>query len=238
MLYVINDIVTFDSVNRMLVNSKNPDIEITLPNAQSLVLEMLVLNPKKTITRDEIFSKVWGDNGQQISNASLNNYISEIRKALNALNLDGIIVTLPKIGFKLNAEVKNKKNHRKRNLKIFKEFNVIIFIFFIFIFIFIFIFTKHITIIQNKNKPIAHYLYTEGLCNFYYLGDNRPENKKIMSIKEYLKSGNVQCSSQEKEIYYSTGRDLNSKFGVELITICDKDNNGMYVSCENTSRME
>lgn len=68
-----------------------------------------MLNPNKTITRDEIFSKVWGDNGSQISNASLNNYISEIRKALHALNLDGVIVTLPKIGFTLNAEVKNKK---------------------------------------------------------------------------------------------------------------------------------
>ncbi|EEN9822044.1 helix-turn-helix domain-containing protein [Salmonella enterica] len=235
MLYVINDSVTFDSVNRILVNSKNPDIEITLPNAPSLVLEVLVLNPNKTITRDEIFSKVWGDNGSQISNASLNNYISEIRKALHALNLDGVIVTLPKIGFTLNAEVKNKKNHKNRNFKLFTRFNIITFI--IFIFIFIFICAKHISIIQNKNQSIAHYLYTEDHCNFYYLGDKRPENKKIMSLKEYLKSSNVQCSSQEKDIYYSTGRDLNSKFGTELITICDKNHNGLYVNCKNSLRM-
>jgi len=233
MLYVINDSVTFDSVNRILVNLKNPDIEITLTNAPSLVLEVLVLNPKNTITRDEIFSKVWGDNGSQISNASLNNYISEIRKALHSLNLDGILITLPKIGFKLNAEVNNKKNHRKQNFKLFKKFNIITSV----VFVFVFVFIKYISIVQNKNQPIAHYLYTEGLCDFYYLGDKRPENKKIMSIKEYLKSSNVQCSSQEKEIYYSTGRDLNSKFGIELITICDKDQNGMYVSCENTLRM-
>ncbi|WP_183130078.1 winged helix-turn-helix domain-containing protein, partial [Serratia plymuthica] len=133
MLYVINNSVTFDSVNRILVNLTNPDIKITLPNAPSLVLEMLVLNPEKTITRDEIFSKVWGDNGSKISNASLNNYISEIRKALNALNLDGILVTLPKVGFKLNAEVNNNNKHRARSPKLPQKFNII---YCIFIFIF------------------------------------------------------------------------------------------------------
>lgn len=238
MLYIINESVKFDATKRTLVNLELPEVEISLTNAPSLVLETLVINSQKVMPRELLFSKIWGDNSLNMSNASLNNHISELRKALHAVKLDDIIVTLPKVGFKLNAEI-NKQAitgkptmAKKYKLKYFAIFNAI----FLIAVLVLFFFQKEIYT-KKTNHHLVHFLYTTNLCDFYYIGDDRPEDIKLNSIKEHLASIAAQCSSQRKDIYYSTGREFNEVFKIELISICGKDSLSKYTNCNNISRV-
>lgn len=48
---------------------------------------------------------VWDDYGLQASNSSLNQYISILRRALSAFGCEELIITVPKMGFRLNPDI-------------------------------------------------------------------------------------------------------------------------------------
>ena len=101
--------IDLPSFGDILLDIKNSEMicngeKFSLTVKEARLLEMLIINNKNVITREQIILKVWG----YLSNAEYNNvevYISFLRKKLRLLHSTVKIVTVRSIGYRL--EVKN-----------------------------------------------------------------------------------------------------------------------------------
>ncbi|CAI2537770.1 DNA-binding transcriptional activator CadC [Serratia proteamaculans] len=106
MKYLINLSIIFDANKKCLSFYDDEKIFIDLTNPAARLLIELIKNNGTEISRDNLLTRVWTDYGFADSNASLNNCISELRKAFSSLGMaKKIILTIPKVGFMMNAEV-------------------------------------------------------------------------------------------------------------------------------------
>lgn len=106
MKYIINLTVTFDPENRALVLENDMQQSIELSKPATRLLSELINNNRINLNRDDILKRVWEDYGFSPSNASLNNHISELRKAFTSLGMNkDIIFTVPRVGFRIDAEI-------------------------------------------------------------------------------------------------------------------------------------
>ncbi len=106
MKYIINKIVVFNSDELTLFLYENNQAVTKLTKPASRLLLELIQNNKKNITRNDLLERVWSTYGFTASNAGLNNYISELRKAFALFGLvNEIIVTIPKLGFRFEGDI-------------------------------------------------------------------------------------------------------------------------------------
>ncbi|WP_431225413.1 winged helix-turn-helix domain-containing protein [Serratia sp. L9] len=106
MKYIINLVIIFDPGQRTLALNNNPLTAIELTKPSCRVFNELIKKHGTTLTRDELLKNAWEDFGIPSSNASLNNCICELRKAFISLGIeDKVIITAPRIGFKLEANI-------------------------------------------------------------------------------------------------------------------------------------
>ncbi|WP_261258890.1 transcriptional regulator [Serratia proteamaculans] len=106
MRYLINLSIFFDFNKKQLSLYDDEKIFIDLTNPAARLLIELIKNNGAEMTRDSLLTRVWTDYGFADSNASLNNCISELRKAFIALGMGKkVILTIPKVGFMMDAEV-------------------------------------------------------------------------------------------------------------------------------------
>jgi len=180
MKYIINLTVVFDSENRTLTvkNDKQTVIELTKPATR--VFNELIKSNGENLSRDVILKNAWEDFGYPASNPSLNNCISELRKSLELLGLEKkIIVTIPRIGFKIEANIQPCQKTEHANVEDNETTNVVTL-------------SKNsdlitdeikpeslVTPIKNKNKllkriNIVHFLLLLSIIAIIYLLFNRP----------------------------------------------------------------
>lgn len=106
MKYIINLTVTFDPDNRLLILKSDTQQSVELSKPATRLLNELINNNRVNLVRDDILKNVWEDYGFSPSNASLNNHISELRKAFSNLGINkDIIFTVPRVGFRMDAEI-------------------------------------------------------------------------------------------------------------------------------------
>ncbi|HGM5490725.1 TPA: transcriptional regulator [Serratia fonticola] len=106
MKYIINLTVTFDPDNRLLILKSDTQQSVELSKPATRLLSELINNNRINLLRDDILKNVWEDYGFSPSNASLNNHISELRKAFSNLGINkDIIFTVPRVGFRMDAEI-------------------------------------------------------------------------------------------------------------------------------------
>jgi DNA-binding winged helix-turn-helix (wHTH) protein len=106
MKYIINLIIIYDPEQRSLLLNNSPLTAIELSKPSCRVFNELIKKNGADLSRDELLKNAWEDFGFPSSNASLNNCISEIRKAFISLGMEEkIIITMPKVGFRLDANI-------------------------------------------------------------------------------------------------------------------------------------
>ena len=106
MKYIINLTLIFDPESRLLMLRNNTQLTVGLSNPATRLLSELIKNNKTELTREILLKHVWEDFGFSPSGATLSNHISELRKAFEALGMSkDILLTVPRIGFKLDAEI-------------------------------------------------------------------------------------------------------------------------------------
>lgn len=106
MKYIINLTIIFDPKGRELVLKNDSQLSLGLSKPATRLLNELVNNSNIDLSRDQLIKRVWEDYGFSPSNATLNNHISELRKAFESLGANkDIIITLPRLGFRLQAEI-------------------------------------------------------------------------------------------------------------------------------------
>lgn len=105
MTIIIEGFLCFDEKSGTVTNLTTADT-ITLPLTASLIFSYILSRQGEVIERSELFENVWGKYGQTPSNNTLTQYISLIRRSLHNLGLPSdIIITIPKIGFKIPMEI-------------------------------------------------------------------------------------------------------------------------------------
>lgn len=101
----INDVVYFNINDYSLKNLVTND-SITLPVSAGCIFLILIKNRGDIVLRDTILEESWQHFGLEISNNTLNQYISLLRKNLVRLGIeDEVIKTIPKVGFCFSEEV-------------------------------------------------------------------------------------------------------------------------------------
>lgn len=106
MPYIIDEIVMFDEVKGSLSNIETKD-EITLPPTAGCILLILFSNDSIPIERSQFIKQVYTKFGFDLSNNTLNQYISLLRKNIRNLGVEPeVIITVPRVGFYISSDIK------------------------------------------------------------------------------------------------------------------------------------
>lgn len=110
--YDLNDKIRFYHLeNRLVVNEEN----FRLEDKVSQVLQLLIAQRGKVVSRDQILSQVWAD--VMVTDDVINQSIYKLRKYFKkGLKKDVLITTIPKKGYKLEAEVLQKEEVGNKKL--------------------------------------------------------------------------------------------------------------------------
>lgn len=76
------------------------DKQQKLSKREAFLMEFFLKNPEKTLTREQIFSRIWGPDGT-VEDGNLDTYIYFLRKHLRALKSSASISTIHGVGYRL-----------------------------------------------------------------------------------------------------------------------------------------
>lgn len=107
MKYLLADAIIYDNEDGSLsLKGEASDESQMLTSTANHIFSLLIAHHGMVVDREKFLQEVWDERGLTGSNNSLNQYISILRKLLDNM-VPGItfIVTVPKTGFMLNAEI-------------------------------------------------------------------------------------------------------------------------------------
>jgi len=105
MIYIIDDQITYNSDDCTLSHLPTQE-SLSLSISSGRLFEQLLNSGGEILARDRLLTEVWDKYGLRGSNSNLNQYLSILRRALAAYGCDNLIITIPKIGIRLNTEIK------------------------------------------------------------------------------------------------------------------------------------
>ncbi|ROP59984.1 transcriptional regulator [Enterobacter sp. BIGb0383] len=104
MLYTISEAIVFNSDDGTLTRVQDNDVvKLSIPAGR--LLEVLLNAPNGFIDRESLLTEVWDNYGLRGSHGNLNQYISILRRTLAAMGCEELIVTVPKMGFRINPDI-------------------------------------------------------------------------------------------------------------------------------------
>lgn len=90
------------TLNRTEYTLTGPDQAITLSNKEYQIMEMFLMNPKVSLSADQLFEKIWGfDSDAEINVVWV--YISNLRKKLSSVGSRVSIKSTRGVGYSLEA---------------------------------------------------------------------------------------------------------------------------------------
>lgn len=89
-------------LNPLLHELKGPDGLVTLSNRESALLEYLMQNAGRVLSRGQLLLKVWGAESE-VEDGNLDNYIFFLRRRLKALASGVVITTVRGVGYRLEG---------------------------------------------------------------------------------------------------------------------------------------
>jgi len=111
--YIINSNLTFDSAVAKLTFVSTEDSSTTHLSAPAArCLENLIVSRGSVINKATLLEKSWRDYGFVVTDNSVNQVISHIRKCFERIGVSkDIIVTVPKLGYQFNPEYRVEIQH-------------------------------------------------------------------------------------------------------------------------------
>lgn len=222
MNYLINNYVIYDSVKGELYTRNDGEV-IKLSKTLNRLMLVFVQNNNQVLDKERLLQDVWKVHNQVVSDNNLSSNISVLRRYLLSFFDDNIIISIPKVGFKLSADVvlddvkselNNSINTEKKLIK-----NKLLWLFFILLFIFLMI-----IFFNKKNNHYANYPVIGKIdkCNIYYINDDYKIDMEKISIKELqskIADLGMNCNSSANVYYY-----------VSSISIRDNDKGTSFLS--------
>lgn len=105
MIYIIDDQVTYNSDDCTLCHIPTQET-LSLSISSGRLFEQLLNSQGEILARETLLTEVWDKYGLRGSNSNLNQYLSILRRALAAYGCENLIITIPKIGIRLNTDIK------------------------------------------------------------------------------------------------------------------------------------
>lgn len=262
MKYIINIIVVFDPESRSLILRNNHQLTVGLSNPATRLLVEFMKNNKIELSREHLIKHVWEDYGFSPSSATLSNHISELRKAFETLGVSkNILITIPRIGFKMEAEIHPEIKNPKEPAATDKIENILssheldgntdsvlididssqnpvrmkALLFIAITLIAIAIATAFVSL-TKYDEPIL--IGINDKCNIYTLDGNQQGIEQLDGAKKMLASVGIDCTKLNSDIYYIEARQSNELLNVHFIAACTKKDNFSYKNCNNYKSVE
>jgi DNA-binding winged helix-turn-helix (wHTH) protein len=264
MKFIINFVLYFDSDTRVLAlkNDENLSIELSKP-ANRLLCE-LIINNKITLEREDIIKSVWADYGFSTSTATLSNHISELRKAFANLGLNKeMIVTVPKIGFRLEAEIhpiEQKDDVIKGVATSVKDVALMdepflqinervlspsenragriikrigLKMSILVAGILLAVIIAGVTFLILPQSEIIRPVTAMGKCSIHSLNNIKPSSDFIANVQGMIKKEKIDCTREPVEVYYTDTRQDNKLLKISFMAVCYPIDDGHYQNCKN-----
>lgn len=261
MKYIINKTVVFDSNELTLYLYENMQIVARLTKPATRLLLTLIQNSGVSVSRDTLLENVWLTYGFTASNAGLNNYISELRKAFSSLGYNHeLIITIPKLGFRFESEIdiedsavissKSKPAEEEETVSAISEDAALKTVLvkpngrettssshrkvysFLAGITFVILCIFLFKKISNDNY-ISHKIAKIDNCNVYIIGRDFQKNDVLSKVNAVLKRENVDCTNLQSDVFYLEDRIDERTVRADLISVCSKSDNERYDTCFN-----
>lgn len=92
--------ITLDKMASVL---KNGELFINLSKREAMLMEFFILNYERTLTRDQILSRIWGDSF--VEDGNIDTYVCFLRKRLKQVKSETVIKNVYGVGYRME---KNK----------------------------------------------------------------------------------------------------------------------------------
>ncbi|MDW8847663.1 winged helix-turn-helix domain-containing protein [Erwinia sp. MMLR14_017] len=104
MIYIIDGTIAYNSEDCSLSHLPTQE-SLSLSISSGRLFERLLNSAGEILPRDTLLTEVWDKYGLRGSNSNLNQYLSILRRALAAYGCENLIITIPKVGIRLNTEI-------------------------------------------------------------------------------------------------------------------------------------
>ena len=91
------------SLNQADYTLKGQEKSIRLGKKEYDILRILLVNRDMVVSKETLLSKVWGSDGEAVDN-NVEIYISFLRKKLEFLKADVVIVTIRRLGYRITEK--------------------------------------------------------------------------------------------------------------------------------------
>jgi len=199
------------------------------------------------LTRESLLSEVWDSYGLHGSQNNLNQYISILRRAFTNFGCSGIIITIPKIGFRLNTDISitfgddapPKKDivsqpvRKKRKIK--RYWNASIYSLLLPVALYISLFVLDIPA-RLTSKPISPVLLKEhGGCEIAFLENIGSARQQFLlgELKELMIDYKMQCTTGTRVYFVNYTSHSTENLGRTLAAFCQVNDHGNATSCDN-----
>lgn len=249
MLFIIEGRVCFRSDDGAFWEQNDEKNKVILSPIVTRLLQLLILEKGRVITREEIMNFVWESHGLEPSNNSLNQYISQLRKLMAHFRLpDDCIRTVPREGFILIKELEiNVVNastpvtqpslidqthdlipkSNKLNVRLLNICLVLMLISTPYTVI-------YVTNIMHKQRMSVtpEKIGQVGSCAVYsiLMGRNYNLDETLSSAQDHIEQNKISCNDKSVVYFFSTGGVLKKQSGRVFLSLCQKNDN-QIVSC-------
>lgn len=110
MIYTIDEIITYNSDDCSLSHIPTQE-SLSLSISTGRLFERLLNSSGEILSRDTLLTEVWDNYGLRGSNSNLNQYLSILRRALAGFGCENLIITVPKLGIRLNTDIPIERLH-------------------------------------------------------------------------------------------------------------------------------
>lgn len=260
MKYIINKTVVFDSNELTLYLYENTQIVARLTKPATRLLLTLIQNSGVNVNRDTLLENVWITYGFTASNAGLNNYISELRKAFSSLGYNHeLIITIPKLGFRFESEIdildpavisSKSEPAEEGKVSVISEDAALKTVpvksggrkrtslphrkvYFVLTGITLVILFAFFFKNINNDSHAYHKIAKIDNCNVYIIGQAFQKNDVLSKVNAVLKREEVDCTNLQSDVFYLEDRIGKRTVRADLISVCSKSDNDRYNTCFN-----
>lgn len=246
MIFLISEKITFNPEDGSLTHCATQEtVKLTL--TASRLLDTLLKAPEGILSREQLLTMVWDDYGLQASNSSLNQYISILRRTLAAFGCEELIITVPKLGFRLNPDItqqlpqpvpprKPEQVTSQRDEKHFSFKRAYIAVIAVLVLL-----TCNAIVFFNtvSSGSASHYpLYEDRLatgCEVVFMKNlsERDREKARQTISAILKDNAATCGLGQKVIFDSNDSFTAQSAGRTLFSLCTTGKNNQIIACDN-----
>jgi len=253
MKYIINNKSVFNANDLTLFIGDHPEITTKLKKPVARLLLELLHSSNVNVSREDLLVKVWTKNGFTASNAGLNNYISELRKAFSLVGCDyDIIITVPKFGFRFEAEVISRDvsgefsvnslseeepvsggdDNKKATIKKPSIFSLPVKISVLILSLTIILFSAWVMLKKEASHPLEEIASIEK-CDIYSMSKLYDNDETVADVTNILKREGVDCSSHPLDVFYMEDRINRKTVRADLVSVCNRNDNHQYDICFN-----